>query len=569
MMKRLPLLVLICLFGLLSLSVVSAFDMDADGIHRLANYMPDNIELFLAMDISNKFFTDFDSVMEKVTENIPLTYPTELRNNLQDFSSRFLFHQSLSNEFDYWGGIYPWLGRYIGVGADTRGLYPDTFDMEIWVVFEIVDQKGMHEALLDGGLSESAKLVSTGDVIAYEIEDVGTLALTDSLLIISSLKGDIFDVAPLSKKPEFRTSITALQEDTYNGLLYVSQSLIQDILKDSSEGDIEALNLSYDGWGAITLGLTLSDDDTIIVDLSLQTVTPAIAPPISTDMLGGLPASADLLIAGTDFNILFDTTLDLMRASAESADEADPTLFLNIALNYGSLDFEDDFLSWATGTYVMFAGNDLLEAFQDISFSGNLTNIHDLVWGVAFEATDPDTMVTFVEHIIDVADTLGDTTDEIHFKTVTLEGKPALILFVAPDAEKVALEQLLLVPMDDFLYFGTVNGYEEIVAGNTLDTTPDFIKGADHILSSSNSMTYLNAEWSVILVAAAIMAADAPDYDVLRTIQGKQFTPESVTDTSYLDLFDWMIDSVSNMTFTTRVHEDGIVLMRLTASVKD
>lgn len=569
-MKRLALLIVLCLFGLLSLPIASAYDTSVDGLHRLADLMPDDLQMFIAAEISPEVFTKVDTFAEVIGESMPLTYPPDIRSQWRNFSLGQALTDSLLDFYFPMYDLYPVMGQYMGIGGSYNGDFLDTDNAEIWIVMDILDQQQMHEVLLDVSQIRTGRLVSTGDIITYEIEDIGTLSITQTHLLMSTVASDMFDIQPLSKNSDFIASLNTLEEDHYDGIMYLSKAFMQLVFEETDSAGFD-VDMTFGDLQEFVMGFKLLDH-TAMIDMSWQSATPSISPPLNPTVLENLPASTDFMVATADFSNLYHSMIDFIRSTAELDGEEDPTPFIELALNYGKLDFEEHFLSWTTGTYVVFMGADFAALVDQLDASEPMSDLDDVMFGIAFEATDPDQVDEFIDIMGDVLGNFASAADELTIKPLTINGRPALNILLNLPADLsngATVNQFVLVPTDTFLYVGTANGYEEIESGKVLGASADLTIALDHALTTPNTILYMNSELSVLLSTLVVMAADEPFYEMLRELQGSRFDrDEQPTVATYYETFDWLQTVVSNATSTVRTHEDGTVLMRITLSLK-
>ncbi|NDJ61570.1 MAG: hypothetical protein GYB67_10625 [Chloroflexi bacterium] len=520
MLKKLTL----CLLLILALSaVIPVGATPLDELTTLAAQVPADTQVFAAFRIDSDYF----DTLESISASIEATIGAELPRDLQI--------ENISNP------IEEELGSWIGTTA--AAIITDTApavagrDVPAIIAFAVTDRTAA-EAFLDDILdgddftkteTEAYTLYAGGSFdIHYLVRDDAMLITLMPDMPAETLLFD-FDTS-LAESEAFIEAQASLPEDEYNIFVYADLPAILGPVAPLAGlalsgtplagADIAAIP---DALGPLTIGLTIFDDRTLVVDV----VEPVIdsealglsdaRPRLALDFLSLVPADAALVIHDRGIGKGFVSLLDGIDALGEQLDAA------GIALPELTGAEVDD----PVGELILNEINiDDLAAFTRLTFRGltGLTIEDGLGWmtddyiNYLSVRTDDGALsfensllvaVTDVEAANALFAALQDTADQVSVEA-TLEGDilaletGSTIRSVLPRTDLV-ISDLLIGQTDEVFAVGTRAGVEFALnpTDDSLVTDPTFMTASEYFLPDTVTLLYA----SVAAPAEALQGA--------------------------------------------------------------
>jgi len=565
-MKRLVLKFFLVMLMILPFTPVHAINLDNDGPHNLADFMPESIEVYAASRIGADFIAELDAISIGLANKLPASLSAE--SYTLDSTFRTLFAEE---GFD-WDEVIGLVGRYGAMGAENVN---DSTPIYIFIV-EITDQAGV-EALLQKLGEDSNNMPERqmdGDTIVYlddnEFNPMKAMITPTHFIITSDLDYSTTVDAPLSANDSFINALGLLSADAYNSLMYVSESVLEMAIAEG-DSDLEQMGVNPEDAGAFVGGFTILDGNTFTLDIAVGTASPVPTSTVSIDFLNALPSSSDTFIVATDLTNVYNSITTSIREAARANDEKDPTADIPLMFNFTGLDLEDDVLSWTTGAYGMFFGANFESIINEAMSTGSVNNI-ELDAGIVIEATDIALAQNAAAELGQFMEMALGSEDDI---TITQEdGATSIVVSVPidPNTDPVELE-FVLTATDDFFYLGTRSALDKILAGDTLQGDADFTAASAYFLDNPTSVIYSGADGAIASTIAPLIVmgpAISNTFDNILEDLGESSSsggdaPD--TDELMLEFFQAYSDLFSSMTVTSSIDGNSVIRLRGTLSV--
>lgn len=552
-MKHIRLFVILAFLVVTPLQLVHAFNPDVDSPHVLAGSMPDSTEVFAATRIGSDYIAELDAILLAIYDKVPSSIDME----------RLTFDEAFRMGFDEegldWDKFSELLGNYAAVGIEPVNDFEDGLEPYGTFVVEITDQKAVDNILVamsafEGKLPEGR--IEDG-VIIYDVEeeDAQILITENQLIVTNHPNYAVNQPLTLLSRTEYTSALGMLQEDRYNGLIYVSEATVEAGLLSRDFENLREMGVNPADAGAMVAGFTILDSRAFIIDGAVQTVALVPTSTVSTGYLNAMPATTDAFVAASDLTNVYNSVISAAQAMAEANGEDDPTAMIQLGFNFTGLDLEEDVLSWTTGGYGVFIGADVKALLNDVIANGEPTELN-FDAGIVIEATD-------VEKAKNVAAELGEFFEQITANddsvTVTQQSVNGVdftsIVSEVPMGRSPIVLEFVLAATDDFLFLGTRSAFDSIMSGDTLASNPDFMASVPYLLDNPTSVWYANSDATLL---SSILGNDSGPMRRNRLDMEKIMSDPS-TASAFVDAFG---DILSNMTLTTSVDANSVVRFR-------
>lgn len=493
-MKRFTSIVLLIVFSILSISTVSAINLEDVGPHAMARYIPREARAFVGVNIGESLFERIDHVIANVVSKLPAEMeipPTTLDDLLTD---------AMGNSDVQWEDLRAVLGDYVGAGVTSVDAFDNVQGEFAWVLVEITDQNGVEDLLQTVGGDQLSNRTVEGDTIVYKMssnDDNVRLMITPTMMIITNDPDYTTNLdGSLASKNEFKATVSNLTFDHYDLLVYASADLMSQAFRSGDLEPLDAMGMSLDDFGGMAFGVSIVNDTTLAMDFAIETGTPMSVPPVSNDFLRMFPESTDVMLAATDFTNLFNNIISINEA-LDGNSRNNPLRDIEIGLRVAGLDLQDDILNWTTGNYGMFFGADLVSIMQSMMLGGAPEQL-DIDAGILVEATDPEAARNVVVNLTETMDLLLKEEQDV---VVTVDGDITYITAEVPMGEDTTTLDLVLTSNDDYFFFGTESAYEKMLAGQTMANDADFANATQYFLDNPSGVFYGGSD-SVAMVAS-------------------------------------------------------------------
>lgn len=391
MMKRVVALglVLSVLTALVAPFAVSqpARAVDIDEFATLAGFFPAETTVFIAFRTDDAFIAEVDETLASVTERLPLTSPVPSLTDLLDEGSEMTYGDTFANTFR------PWLGDIAAIGITdlTFLLDDDPFndvDVPALLVFSINDAAAA-EAFVESTLDDMGMDYerSTDDVLTYEVDEPHlTILISEGALVMQYNDIEVVGLggSALGGETPFNVTMASLPESDYNivgyfdvgdALAFNLEQMSESFYDDELAGLFERLLPIYELYPQLAIGLTVLDDDTLVMDsaalstdlLSLLTnigieFNFGAYAPVDLGLVDHVPADTVAFMHATGTGAMIEYMLDL---SEEVMDIAFEEIAEQAAREFDAPDLSE------------FTGSDVI-AFFELSVKGMFgVNLYD------------------------------------------------------------------------------------------------------------------------------------------------------------------------------------------------
>jgi hypothetical protein len=361
-MKGIPMkkLILVGLLLLLALQIVPAAATPLDDLTQLARYFPDDTHVFAAMRIDDDYFAALDGLIAALGEEVPglFSVTPSLRAALDD-SAR----QMTQGEADFDALFRSWMGDTVALAVENTGAVVMGGEVRPVVALSITDRDAA-EAFLDNYIVANRNYTKSdryGGVL-YETEnrfDSNYLLLED--VILATLTGEqpartlnLRVRESLAESDAFSDALAALPADEYNILVYANlPEIIAPLVAfapmamgESAPPDLD-LTPIVEALGAMTLGFTIVDNQSLVMDVSLVVNDPTVfrdaglalgdLPALDLDFAAHLPAETMMFVQDQNFGGDLLTLIDGLDALSEQLEAAGvyPLVETSGFTNYG------------------------------------------------------------------------------------------------------------------------------------------------------------------------------------------------------------------------------------------
>ena len=568
-MKRWIVMLVLVIFTIVPFTSVHAFNLDTESPHILADFMPEETGVFAASRVGADFIAELDAITVALSNKMSESLGVEA------ITIDSTFRELFADEDQDWDKFIAMVGKYAAIGVEPV----DGFDDGLAVlVVEITDQAGVEEFILE--LSKDSEDVperqTDGDTVIYLDEksrEPLKLMITPTHLIFTNNMDYSPNVeTPLSASADFTNALSMLTADTYNSLIYVSESVIETAIAEG-DSDLQEMGVNPEDGGAMVAGFTILDEATFTFDMAIQTISPVPTSTVSIDFLNALPSSTDTLIFATDLTNVYNSVAASIRDAARANDEQDPTAQIPLMFNFTGLDLEDDVLSWTTGAYGVFMGADFASLFNEAMTTGSVSNV-EIDAGIIIEATD----IALAQN---AASKLGE------FMTMAMGSEQGITITQDDTSTSIKLEmpidpsapplelEFVLTTTDKFFFFGTRSALDKIMSGDTLASNEDFSKAAQYYLDNPTGIWYSGSDGAIISTIAPLALMGPAIGNVFEEVVRELGSEPETTDSSempsendmMMEMFQAYDDIFSSMTVTTSVDGQSVVRIRGTLAM--
>jgi hypothetical protein len=327
-MKGIPMkkLVLVA-FLLLALQLAPAAATPLDELTQLAGYFPDDTQVFAAVRIDDDFIATLDELIARLDDAVPGLFgdSPSLRAALDEASQRAGQQMTQEDDEDFESLFRSWLGDTAALAIDNTGTAMFGGEVRPLIALAITDRDAA-EAFIDDYIVPNGaydKAERYGGIL-YEAQNSFN---SHYLLLDDVLLGTLTGRQPartlnlrvresLAESDAFTEALATLPADEYNIVVYAN---LPEILAPfaafapSAVGEDVPLDLmpAVEGLGAITVGFTIIEEQSLVMDVGLVVDDPDVfreaglrlgnLPAIDLDFAAYAPANTAVLIQNQDF----------------------------------------------------------------------------------------------------------------------------------------------------------------------------------------------------------------------------------------------------------------------------
>lgn len=553
MLKRLVLLWALAAALAISIAPVRAAE-PALGVFDLARYVPFNVSAFISVSTDDDHLAALDGLLGRVnavTRDLGLPpLPSTIREALGDGLNEGNTAQIES--------ALAWSGDAFAIASDTT----DSGVSQSAVIVPLVDRAAAERDIL-GANANAVRLDPAGrfDVYYIESQDRYLMFASDLLYITSGLStaevqvlaGE--DYPRLSGVTAYMEAVRTLPEERYNiGLYLDARRLIEtEAALNSAAGSAQAKAALA---GALALGVTVLNNDTLTLDAALVPTEPA-APPLTLnpDFARYIPGGMGASIHGADLAALINNLLDAARTDPGT----DPRAILNSAFQMMGLEFESLF-SWTKGDYALYARADLRPALS--GFFATPPDLRDLPdaldFGVVIEAVNPDEARAFAASIAGLLRSTAETADNLRVRDETINGVAVTVvsLETVMDAVGTVTFEFGVGASDDVFAFGTLDAVRAIFDGGPgLPLQLTYIDSGRYWLPEATTRWVFDGG-TIVNVGALLYMAN---------LSG--LPSEVMTAAQFQTAIDRLTRFLRHAHISTAVNDDGYTVLRATLTL--
>jgi len=542
----------------LMMALPTAAAEPADGIFQLAQHIPADAAVFVALRTDDAYLDSLDTVLAQAN-----TLMADLGTAGVNLNMRDIVANGLQIERADLDALLAWAGDMIGIAAMAdgdgtpiwQGVIPHT-NRQAADVF--LRGQGFTDGGVYGGYAAyvregTTQLVLLDDTMAYVAEN------PDHAAVIAA-----GDYPCLSDDPGYAAAVHALPEGTYSAAAYFSPAAAT-----------AQLGLSADAQNGVIVGLTMTDANgvALIADIVQMPGSIPVTQPLSInpEFRRFVPADATAVVHGAELGGLINTAIDALEASGAVNVRAN----IEAVLGGAGLDLNTA-LNWMKGDFALFGRVDLQGlyryAFGTVTDPAALEDLFDI--GLVIEAVNPVGAADTARGLASMLRALG-AARSAPVTTETVGGVELTVLRIdGLDAFALPIPVALTVGASDEVFvLGTYNAVTSILSGGP---------GIDIARAYQDSTAlWLNQPTSVWFA----------DSELLATAFGTFITLGPTVDPAYLDIIavldedappiepvlpvpaaiDGIINSLGEFaryaTITTNVDDDGVQRLRATITL--
>lgn len=559
-MKRINLiltwLVLLTIVGGLGASTV-AFAQDTQATipgGDLVVYFPKDTLLYASVGTSPADFEILNSYLARIEAAIPddadstVMMPALRIETLLDEIAL-----EISGE-DFNTSVRPWWGDEMAIGIIT----PDFLFDDDWyndemipgmLVISITDQAAAAdfvEAMLTDSYMDWERTESANStVFKVDSYDFSGFIEVDADLLIAAPSAEYLPVNGQPQLPNltdnmyFTDTLSLLPGSDYGAVAWMdTPMLVANVIGTMDQEEIEPaarliLNYFLRMVGPTALGLTELEGGVLAMDIAqplgnvtgLEALGMTFDPMAAADLdfLANLPASAALVMQGTDLAQTYEASLESGQTlvdqllGPEMVVEGlgpDALLLLNLAdmviANVSGFSYPRDLRPWLTGNYAVFAG-------LNADFSMNaMIEAHNfpLDFGMVFESEDGDAARNFVTMLAREVQLFLrlQGVKGVHVNSMTVNGVDMTTLDITADGMRVM--QLVVAANDDLVVFGTRGAVDSVLFADS----PRFDPNLPEVLANAAIILYAAPPKLEPGVAWLEDSMEPADVDMLRAL---------------------------------------------------
>jgi hypothetical protein len=553
MLKKLVLFWMLAAALAISLAPALAAE-PALGVFDLARYVPFNVNAFISVSTDDAHLATLDGLLGRVnavTRDLGLPpAPSNIREALSvaiDIGNSAQIESALA-----WSGD----AFAIAVADNQRGA------AQYVVVVPLVDRAAAERDIL-GASPEMEQLSSTGRFDAYYIPltDRYFLFASDLLIITNGLAPAEVEILSLEEYPrlsgvsEYVEAVRALPEESYNiGMYLDARRLIETEAALNSAASSGQAKAALDG--ALAIGATVLDGETLTLDAALVPAEPAMQPlALNPEFARFIPGGMGASIHGADLAALINNLLDAARTDPGT----DPRAVLNGVFQMMGLEFSSLF-SWTKGDYALYARADLRVALP--GFFANPPDLRDLPdafdFGVVIEAVNPDEAQAFADSLAELMRSTAETADNLRVREETINGVAVTVASIdtALDSGGAMTFEFGVGVSNEVFAFGTLDAVRAIFDGGPgLPLQIAYIDSARYWLPDATT------RW--VFDGGTIVNAGAMAY----LFSLNNFPSEVMPGLVFQTVIDRLTRFVRHATISTAVNDDGTTLLRATITL--
>lgn len=503
MLKKSLLLVVALL--LLIVPTVSAQTVTTSGLDA---YFPQDTALYATIRTDAGYIETLDAVLGRFAPLTAAAAPgIEISaSGLLNLLSFQAFGAGFQN------GIRPWLGDSIAAGImDANG-------DSVLIVVEITDRARVEE-LATTTVMPDAIGITQGDYTVFSDGMATTYAAVGDSVLVLATSPDLLPVAGmpaanLTGNTAYTGAVGALTAESYNILMYVNTPAFSDSALAPGQLPVDAAA----AVGPTLIAATILDGDSLAIDIvqdTAGTVSFTGMAAVDPAFMANVPASAGLLVHGTNLKSTFDSLIQFARSSDPESDiDASIAQIEQGVQQLTGLSFENDILGLLTDDYVLYMSYAVPQPgmpslLTSSVFPGEPVEL-GLDFGIVVENVDPARAQT----VVDALAGLAQATSENLGATVGREmigGANALTIEIAvPPVSKPV--SLVIGANERVFVMGTRLGALAALEGSGgLNADATFAVANQYALPDANSVWYMD-DSGIILMGDAL-AGLAPAID--------------------------------------------------------
>lgn len=553
MLKRLVLLWALAAALAFSVAPLRAAE-PALGVFDLARYVPFNVSAFISVSTDDAHLAALDGLLGRVNAvTRDLGLPSGPSTVMEALGLSLNNGDSAQIE-----SALAWSGDAFAIAVnDSEGGQSQSV-----LIVPLIDRAAAERDLLASN-PDIEQLSPTGRFDAYYIplSDRYFLYASDLLIIANGLTPAEVEVLSLEEYPrlsgvsEYVEAVRALPEERYNiGMYLDARRLIEtEAALNSAAGSAQA-KAALDG--ALAVGVTVLNTDTLTLDAALVPAEPA-APPLTLnpDFARYIPGGMGASIHGADLAALINNLLDAARTDPGT----DPRAVLNGAFQMMGLEFESLF-SWTKGDYALYARADLRVALS--GFFANPPDLRDLPdaldFGVVIEAVNPDEARAFAASIAELLRSTAETAGNLRVREETINGVAVTVASIdsALDNGGTVTFEFGVGTSDDVFAFGTLDAVRAIFDGGPgLPLQIAYIDSGRYWLPDSTT------RW--VFDGGTVVNAGALLY--LANLSG--LPADTMTAVQFQLVIDRLTRFLRHAHISTAVNDDGYTVLRATITL--
>jgi hypothetical protein len=472
-------------------------------LERMAALMPSDSALFFALRTDDNYIELLDSLIQKVYDTLPrFTLPNFSLKDLLDL----LAQQALGGDFQT--KIRTWLGDNIAfaVGSPSKLFDMDSrndTEAEILLAIQIVNRaefEATFESLAD---PRGYNKTRSAEFTDYEDAQQPILMRVSETLVLLGTKAGVNSTlnraAKLNANAQFKQTVGALPDSTYNIFAYVNLSELQQPLTMLLPRDQRDLLRTLTAPFAI--GATILDGRSLVLDFAVQNTEIVsdfgLDKPVNPDFARWMPADTVLSIHLRDLSAYYQAFLSALRLTisgqaALRAFELALQQFEDALRTSLGLDLNEDILSWLTGDFAFFVAHtpqerSLLELGIDPSLRLPFVGYD---FGLVTEAIDPEKAAKLIAAL---GDALEVSLRNAPNATVTADEKRITITINVPNLTTPV--EVAIGFNDSVFYIATGAAAAHIESGaEGFLTAAGYREARQYLLPESSQVLYMGSD---------------------------------------------------------------------------